>query len=725
MTEFSRRSFLQQATLVTGYLLLGVNKVSGEVVKVSPEALKATELNNFIKVTNNNDIIIVVSRSEMGQGIRTSLASVVADELEADISKVTIEQAEGNAKYGDQNTDGSKSVRAFFMPLRQAGATVKAMMISAAAKKWNISESECYAKNGQVHNKRGSKTFSYGELAELASTLPVPKTVELKDKKDFKYIGKELKNADINEIVTGKAVFGIDAVVPGMLYAAVKRCPVVGGEAVSFNANKAMAVRGVKKVIEIKKTDSSFSPFSGIAVIANNTWTAFKARDLIEVKWDYGKNANYDSKKFLKQMSDSVHKKGEVIKTEGDAYRAVDSSEIVHESSFNIPHLSHATMEPPNAVASVTSKGCEVWAPTQDPQTVQKEIAKFLGLKNEQVIVNVTFLGGGFGRKSKPDFILEAVALSKEMNAPVKVVWSREDDIAHDFYHTVSSQYLKAGMDKNGNVTSWIHRSAFPTIASTFDKRANKPATFELNQGMLNLPFAIDNISCETTETDSHVRIGWLRSVCNIFHSFSVNVFVDELARKAKKDPVEFRMNMIGANRKIKFDKVDITLDTARYKNVLKKVAKNSGWGRKLPKGKGMGIAIHYSFFSYVAEVVEVTVKGDNITVDKVYCVIDCGTAVNKDAVKAQMEGGIIFGLSLAKYGKITAKDGMIEQSNFDTYPLIRMSEAPEIHVEIIDTGDIPTGVGEPGVPPLAPALVNAIFDATGKRYYNLPLVSV
>jgi isoquinoline 1-oxidoreductase beta subunit len=721
MTNFSRRAFLQQAALVSGYLLVGVNTATGKAMKIVPD-LKTINFNAFVKILDNGDVVAVVSRSEMGQGIRTSMAAIIADEMETDLKKLTIEQATGDPKYGDQNTDGSRSIRYLYQTMREAGAAAKTLLIAAAAKKWNIPETECYARENYVYNKRGKKSFSYGELAELASTLPLPPKITLKQKKDFKYIGKELKNADINEIITGKAVYGIDAEVPGMVYAAVKRCPVRDGQVVSFNSKKALAVPGVKKVVEIKATDSPFSPFNGVAVIADNTWTAFKARDLLEVKWDLGTNTSYNSETFKKQMTEAVHKKGEAVKSIGNVDQAFASAEMVHESTFNLPHLAHATMEPPNAIAMVKPGGCEIWAPTQDPQTARNEVAKFLGIKPEAVKVNVTFLGGGFGRKSKTDFILEAVALSRAIKAPVHVVWSREDDIKHDFYHTVSSQYLKAGMDKYGNVTGWLHRVAFPTIASTFDRTSDKPAPFELSQGVTNLPFIIENISCETASTKAHVRIGWFRSVCNIFHSFAVNVFLNELAEKAGKDPVDFRLNLIGDNRKIKNDNSKLFLDTARYKNVLVRVAENAGWGKKLPKGRGMGIALHYSFYSYVAQVVEVSVKDKQIKVEKVHCVIDCGTAVNKDAVKAQMEGGIIFGLSLAKYGKITAKNGVIEQSSFDDYPLLRMNESPEIHVEIIDSDETPTGVGETGVPPLAPALASAIYAATGKWNYDLPL---
>jgi isoquinoline 1-oxidoreductase beta subunit len=722
MTNFSRRSFLKQAALSTGYLLVGINTFSRKLIKITPADLKTTDFNAFVKITPDGNIVAVVSRSEMGQGIRTSMAAIIADELEADLNKVIIEQGLGDPKFGDQNTDGSKSIRNLFNTMREAGAAVKTLLLAAAAKKWNLPESECFARENFVYNKRGKKSFSYGELAELASTLPLPAKIKLKARKDFKYIGKEYKNKDLNDIVTGKAVYGIDASVPGMVYAAIKRCPVRDGRVVSFEPQKALAFKGVKKVVEIKATDSAFSPFNGVAVIAENTWAAFKARDLLEVNWDYGKNSSYNSEQFVKQMSEAVRQKGEVVKSAGNIEKAFAAAGIVNESVFTLPHLAHATMEPPNAVAIVKKSSCEIWAPTQDPQTAQNEAAKFLGLKPEAVKVHVTFLGGGFGRKSIPDYVLEAVALSRDLKVPVKVVWSREDDIKHDFYHTVSAQYLKAALDKNGNITAWQHRVAFPSIASTFDRAAVKPADFELSQGVTNLPYLIENISCETAAAEAHVRIGWYRSVCNIFHSYAVNVFLNELAAKAGKDPVEFRLGLIGPDRLVKNGNSKIMLDTARYKKVLKQAAKNAGWGRKMPKGKGMGIALHYSFYSYVAQVVEVAVKGGQIKVEKVHCVIDCGTVANKDAVKNQLEGAIIFGLSLANYGKITAKNGIIEQSSFDNYPLLRMPEAPEIHVEIIENDQEPTGVGEPGVPPLAPALASAIYAATGKWHYSLPL---
>lgn len=720
--DYSRRTFLKQLGLFTGYFVLGINTNSGSIGRVNASGLRKHEFNVFLKIGTDDRVIIIVSRSEMGQGVRSSLPAIVADELEADLNKVIIEQGLGDKKYGDQNTDGSTSVRLFYQTLRNAGASAKMMLITAAAKRWNVNENECYAKENYVCHSKSGKNFSYGELAEEASKLSLPRNPKLKPRSDFKYIGTELKNVDIEDMVTGRAVFGLDVVFPKMLYAAIKRCPVVDGNLKSFNAEKALRIKGVKKVTEIRKILSPFSPIGGVAVVADNTWSAFKARDLIEVEWDYGGNSVYNSPEFAQKMKDSLQKKGSVVRSSGDIDFALKNAETVVESFFHIPHLAHATMEPPTAVASVKSNRCEIWAPTQDPQRVQEDVSGFLGIRKEDVKVNVTLLGGGFGRKSKPDFILEAVALSKEMKLPVKVTWSREDDIRHDFYHTVSTQYLKAGFDKNGKVTSWLHRAAFPTIASTFVKFLNTPLGFEVGQGMTNLPYDIKNISCEVASTNSHVRIGWFRSVCNVFLAFSVNVFVDELAFKAGKDPLDFRLELIGNDREIEFDNPEFKLNTERLKYVLKKVAENAGWGKKLPPDHAMGIAVHYSFYSYAAEVVEVSHKDGKIKVEKVFCVLDCGTVVNKDAVKAQMEGSIIFALSFSLYGNITVKNGQVEQSNFDDYSVLRINETPEIEVELIENDFPPSGAGEPGVPPLAPALVNAIHAATGKRYNNLPL---
>jgi isoquinoline 1-oxidoreductase beta subunit len=557
-------------------------------------------------------------------------------------------------------------------------------------------------------------------LVEIAKTLEIPTTITYKNPKDFKYIGKSLKSIDAADFAKGSAIFGLDKRLANMKFVAIARCPVTFGTVKSFDKTAAMKIRGVEAVIEIPRIEKPFGPLGGIAVIATNTWAAFQGKKALEIEWDYGKNATYDSEQYLKQITENVLKPGKVGKEIGDVNKAFETADKTIESTFQLPLLAHAPMEVPNAVAWVQGDSCEVWAPTQDPQSTQNEVSAYLGTPKEKVTINITFLGGGFGRKSKPDYILEAVMVSKAINAPVQVVWTREDDIKHGYYHTVSAQYMKASLDNQGNVTGWLHRFALPSIMSTFMPGVDYAQDWEVASAS-DVPLDIKNFKVEIGQAPAHVRIGWMRSVINIPHGFSVNVFADELAFTAQKDPLEFRLHLIGPDR-IEDTKDPIKYDTARLKNVLKIAAKNANWDKPLPEGHAYGLAVQYSFYSYVASVVEVSMVDNKVKVHNIYTVIDCGTVINRDTVKAQLEGAAIFGMSLTFYGKITAKNGAIEQNSFGDYQMIRMNEIPKVHVEIVESSEKPTGVGEPGVPVIAPAIINAIFKLTGKRYYNLPL---
>jgi len=716
----SRRSFIKGIGLASGGLIIASGTSLFNSCSVETKELIAFNPNLFVQLNSDGSLILVASRSEMGQGVRTSLTSVIADEMEADWDRVRISQAVGDVKYGDQNTDGSKSVRLLYEEMRKIGAATKAVLIAAAAKKWEIAAEDCHAENHFIFNTQGDK-IAFGDLVEIAKTLEVPEEVQLKDPKDFKYIGKYLPSKDVKNLANGSAVFGLDARLEGMKFAAVKRCPVAFGKVVSFDKTAALKIAGVIDVVEIPMIIKPFGPLGGVAVVATNTWAAFKGRDALEVVWDLGDNKAYDSEKYMEEITANVQKKGAVVKSLGDVDQAFEKASKTIESSYQLPHLVHAPMEVPNAVAWVKEGSCEIWAPTQEPQRTRTEVSDFLETSEDNVTVNVTFLGGGFGRKSKPDYVVEAAAISKAINAPVQVVWTREDDIQHSYYHTVASQYMKGGLDENGKVTGWLHRFAFPSIGSTFSPGADEPASWEAASAD-NVPFEIPNMQFETGKAPAHVRIGWLRSVINIPHGFAINVFADELAHEAGIDPLEFRLNLIGSDR-IEETQNDYKYDTARLKHVLKTAAKNAEWGKELPEGHAMGLAVHYSFLSYVASVVEVSVINDKVKVHNIHSVIDCGLAVNKNTITAQMEGAAIFGMSLAFYGKITAKDGAIEQSNFHNYQMIRMPQVPNIHVEIVENSERPTGVGEPGVPVIAPAIVNAIFKASGKRYKNLPLM--
>jgi isoquinoline 1-oxidoreductase beta subunit len=716
----SRRSFVKSIGLASGGLILACNtSIFSDKEKEELKNVTSFNPNLFVQLNSDGSLILIASRSEMGNGVRTSLPSVIADEMDADWERITVQQAVGDKEYGDQNTDGSRSIRYLFEPMRKMGAIARAMLISAAAKTWQVPESECTANNHFIIHSSGKK-IGFGDLVEIAKTLEVPTELTYKNPKDFKYIGKNLKGVDVKEYSNGSAVFGLDKRLPNMKFAAIARCPVTFGKVKSFDKTLALKVNGVIDVIEIPRIEKPFGALGGIAVIATNTWAAFKGKEALRIEWDFGANEIYDSEKYMNQITDNVHKQGKIGKDLGNVNRAFKNASKTIESTFQLPHLAHTPMEVPNAVAWVQGESCEVWAPTQDPQSARKEVANYLKISEEKVTINVTFLGGGFGRKSKPDYIVEAAIVSKSINEPVQVVWTREDDIKHGYFHTVSAQYLKASLDQNGKVTGWLHRFALPSIVSTFQPGVDYAAGWEIGSAA-NVPFDIENLKVEVGQAPAHVRIGWLRSVINIPHGFSINVFADELAYAAKKDPLEFRLNLIG-NDRIEETSDPIKYDTARLKNVLKVAAKNAEWGKQLPEGHAYGLAVHYSFYSYVASIVEVSMKNNKVKVHTVYTAIDCGRTVNKDTITAQMEGAAIFGMSLAYYGKITAKNGAIEQNNFNDYKMIRMNEIPKVHVEIIESSENPTGVGEPGVPVIAPAIVNAIYKITGKRYYNLPL---
>jgi isoquinoline 1-oxidoreductase beta subunit len=689
---------------------------------------------------------------------------VIADELEADWDRIELLQALGDAKYGDQNTDGSTSIRKHFDLLRTAGASAREMLVAAAAMEWGVPATELVARNHAVHHEASGRSAVYGDLVASAAELDVPEDVTFKDPADYRYIGKSMDLVDGVAMTTGTGIYGTDTVLPGMLYASIERCPVYGGTVKTVDDTGALKVAGVAKVIKMPNVTSppGYNPLGGVAVLASNTWSAEQGRKALAVEWDTGLNAEYDSGSYRKQLVDTSHKDGNTVMNRGDVNAAFESAATVIEADYYAPHLSHAPMEPPAAAAMMHEDGSveiwaatqapqsvqgtvanllgigsvEIWAATQAPQSVQGTVANLLGIDKTQVKVHVTLLGGAFGRKSKADFSAEAAWLAKKTGKPVKVSWSREDDIRHGYYHSVSAQYLKGALDEEGNTTAWLHRSVFPSIGSTFSAEATGPGIFELELGMIDNPFAIPNMRLESGDAKAHVRIGWLRSVCNIYHAFAVCGFADELAHEAGADPRDYLLRLAGPSRKVNpvDDGVEYSnygqsldvhpIDTARYKAVVEKVSAMAGWGRALPDGHGLGIAVHRSFLSTVGTVAEVRVDAKGkVHVEELWLVIDAGLVVNPDRVIAQMEGAGIFGMSLALHGEITAKDGVIEQGNYDTYPVIRMSEAPKaINVHIMDVDAPPGGVGEPGVPPVAPAIVNAYFAATGKRVRELPL---
>jgi isoquinoline 1-oxidoreductase beta subunit len=697
----------------------------------------------FVAIAPDGIVTIVAHRSEMGTGVRTSLPLIVAEEMEADWSRVKVTQAHGDeVRYGNQDTDGSRSTRHYLIPMREIGASARTMLESAAAKRWGVPATEVKAVNHEVVHAASNRRLGFGDLAADAAKEPVPNVegLKLKDPKSFRYLGKgEISIVDLRDITIGAAQYGGDVRLPGMKYAVIARPPVTGGKLVSFDSTDAMKVSGVEKVMEVQgwPWPSKFQPLGGVAVIARNTGAAIKGRDALKVVWDDGANGKYESAAYRTELEEAARKPGLVVRKEGDVDAALKGADKVIVGEYYLPHLAHVSMEPPVAIANVRDGKAEIWAPVQSPGGTREDAAKTLGIPEDNVTVNVTLLGGGFGRKSKCDFALEAALLSKTLGAPVKVQWTREDDVRHDFLHTVSAERIEAGLDKNGKVIAWRHRSVAPSIASTFAANAVHEAPFELGMGLIDMPFEIANIQCENPEAAAHTRIGWFRSVSNIPRAFAVQSMVGELAHATNRDQKDMLLELIGSPRIVNLGSVkdpwnygepydSYPIDTARLRRVVEVVADKGGWGRTVPKGHGLGIAVHRSFVSYIATIVEVSVddKG-KLAVPRVDTAIDCGMFVNPERIQSQIEGAAIMGLSLAKYGEITFKDGKVQQGNFDDFPVIRIDEAPLVtHVHIIpaDADTPPSGVGEPGVPPFAPALINAIFAATGKRIRALPI---
>ena len=700
----------------------------------------------FIAIDKNGIVSIVTHRSEMGTGIRTSLPMIVADELEADWSKVHIVQAPGDEdKYGNQDTDGSRSTRHFIQPMRACGAAMRQMLVAAAAQQWKVAAEECQAVNHEVVHKKSGKKLGFGQLASAASAMPTPAMdkIKVKDPKDFRYIGKgKIKPTDLHDITVGKARYGQDVVLPGMRFAVIARPPVVGGKVKSYDGSEAMKVPGVLKVVRMPDQPDGpplYNPVGGVAVVAKNTWAAIKGREKLKIEWDDGPNANFDSVAYKAQLEADSKEPGKTFRNIGDVDAALKSAAKVMTGEYYVPHLAHATMEPLAATASITGDKCEVWAPTQSPQAAHDFVTKWLGLKPENVKVNVTLLGGGFGRKSKCDFVVEAALLAKEMGTPVKVVWTRDDDLQHDFYHAVGFERIDAGLDANNKVVAWRHRAHSESFMTTFAPNVDRMDLFPLGFGASDTPFDVANLRIESGKAEAHARIGWFRSVYNVQHAFAIQSFVAELAHAAGKDPKDYLLELIGPARIVDVasqctDKFwnygepvsEFPIDTGRLRRVIEVAAKEAGWGRKLPPGHGLGIAGHRAFVTYVATVVEVAVdKRGNISIPRVDTAIDCGFAVNPERIRSQCEGAAVMGTSLALHGEITFKNGRVQQSNFDNFKLARITEAPlTTHIHIIpNTLDVhPSGVGEPGIPTFAPALANAIFAATGKRIRTLPI---
>lgn len=752
LSNLSRRGFLKGVG-ATGALVLAASWGWQEALaEDAPKKFGADGMPNgwiddpkvYVSIAADGTVTVVCNRSEMGQGVRTSLTMVVADELDADWAKVKVQQAPGDeVRFGNQDTDGSRSMRHWYEPMRRCGAAARTMLEQAAAAQWQVPAGECHAQLHKVLHTPSGRELGYGELAAAASALAVPArdSLRLKQPSEFRYIGKEgTKAIDGADIVNGRAVYGADVHFDGMLYATIARPAVYGGKVKSLDDSAALKVPGVLKVMQIegRPLPSEFQPLGGVAVIASNTWAAIKGREALKIQWDDGPNASYDSIAYRKALEAASRKPGKVVRNTGDIDKALSGAASSLEASYYLPHLAQAPMEPMVAIARYDKGVCEAWAPSQAPQVTRERIAERLGLPFDNVTFNVTLLGGGFGRKSKPDFVVEAAILAKEFpGKAVRVQWTREDDIHNSYFHTVSAEYLKAAVGKDGMPSGWLHRTVAPSITALFAPGMNHEAAFELGMGFTNMAYAIPNVRLENPEATVHTRVGWYRSVSNIPHGFAIQSFVDELAHKAGVDPLKYQIKLLGPDRQIDPRTLSeewnygesperYPIDTGRMRTVLETAAKAAGWGRQLPKGRGLGLAVHYSFVTYVAAVIEVEVKDDGtLIVHKADIAADCGPQINPERIRSQFEGACVMGLGNAVLGEISFKDGKVQQDNFHMYEVARMSLAPKaiaVHL-VTPPGDVPLGgVGEPGVPPIAPALCNAIFAATGQRIRNLPV---
>jgi len=699
----NRRIFLKAA--VGGGALLVGGYIPGLREAGTAEAAGVFEPNVWVKIGADDSVTIMLSMLEMGQGVMTSMPMLVAEELDLDWNKIKTEWAPADPRYGNPNfggaqlTAGSNSVRGMWKLLREAGATAHAVLITAAAQTWSVPENTCSTEKGEVIHKASGRRLRYGALVDKAATLPVPKTVSLKNPNEFRLAGQSLPRLDIPEKVNGKAEFGIDVKRPDMLIARVVRCPVFGGKVESFNADKAKAVPGVRQVVKIS---------SGVAVVADNYWAASKGAQALEVKWNEGSLATLSSAEILKKYAALAEQPGKFARNDGDAPAAIKNNTRSFERVFEVPFLAHATMEPMNCTADVRSDRCDVWVPTQG-QTASKQAAVAAsGLPEKAVNVHTTYLGGGFGRRGEADFVTDAVETSKAVGKPVKVIWTREDDMQHDFYRPITYLRMWGTVDAAGKPVAFMQRIVQQSLMKRIGSLPPNGVDFISVDGSASLPYDIPNIRVEYIETDPGVPYGFWRSVGASVQGFVVEAFIDELAATAGKDPYQFRRELLTKH--------------PRHRAVLDLVAEKSGWGKPLPAGHARGIAVMEAFGSIVGEVAEVSVTNGAVRIHKAWCAVDCGWVINPDTVKAQMEGGTLYGLTAALKGEITVQNGRVTQRHFNDYQMIRHNEAPEVEVHIVPSSETPGGIGEPSTAIAAGALVNAISAATGKRIYKLPI---
>lgn len=748
--EISRRSLLQGL----GGFVLAVSVLPGDAKALTayptagagmPHAT-VSDPHVFVAIAPDGQVTIIAHRSEMGTGSRTTLPMIIADEMEADWDRVTIQQAPGDEpRYGNQNTDGSRSLRHFIQPMREIGAAMRHMLVHAAAAKWGADPADLQAVNHEVVHTTLGVRYGYGDLAEDAMALPTPARDELtfKTEDEFRYIGKgSVQITDLHDITTGKATYGADVQLDGMKFAVIARSPVVGAAVVSVDDSAAMAIAGVEQIVQIPVTGlgSVFKPLGGVAVIANSTWAAIQGRDALKIEWDMGEHASFSTPEYHKELSASANAPGSAVRKQGDPDGALASAAKVLSFEYYQPHLAHSPMEPPAATARMTDGHMEIWAPVQSPYVARTDTAAYLGMEPDDVTMNVTLLGGGFGRKSKADFATEAAFLAKETGLPIRVQWTREDDIRHSYYHTTSVEKIDVGLDADNNVTVWRHRSAAPSFLSTFAPDSGVQHEIEIGMGLENLPYDLPNIGAEQCKAFAHTRVGWYRSVSNIPRAFAVQSATAEIAAELGKDQKDFLLEMLGPDRILDPETAGLTtgkywnqyepydefpFETGRLRTVIEMAAAKAGWGKDLPEGEALGIAAHRSFVTYVATVVRVKMVNGVPTVPEVHVAVDAGFIANPERVRSQMQGACVFGMTAAMYSGIVFENGEVQNSNFNDYEMTRSDNFPmAVHAHIVDHPFAvhATGIGEPGVPPFIPALTNAIFNATGQRIRNLPI---
>jgi isoquinoline 1-oxidoreductase subunit beta len=708
--DFERRAFLQRTALVGGGLVLALALPPSAGGPRAGGKAGSAELNAWLRIGTDDSITIVVDRSEMGQGVYTALPMLLAEELEVEMSMIQIVAAPVGDAYvnvlnGGQITGTSNSIQDAWEKLRKAGAQARLMLIEAAAQMWHVKSSECRAVNGKVVGARG-QTASYGQLAESAAKIPVPKDVTLKNAAQFRLIGKPLARLDTPDKVNGTAEFALDVKLPGMLYAVIALSPTLGGKAASVDSVVASAMPGVRRVL---------STASGVVVVADHFWQARKARDVLQISWAPGPNGRLDNEAIRTLLEEAAAKPGtsalsrdEVAASlkNGNAADALKRAPKTFSAVYELPLLAHATMEPMNCTADVQADRCDVYVGTQVQQMTQAAAAQAAGLKAEQVTVHTTLLGGGFGRRLEVDFVPAAVEASKAAGAPVKLIWTREDDMTHDFYRPPAREEVTAGLDEKGRLLAWTLRIASPSITARFDPTNKNPFDSVIEYAQ-NFPYAVANFDLRYTRQEIGIDVGYLRSVSHAPNCFAIESSIDELAAMLSRNPLAFRLQLLAGK--------------PRHTRVLELVAERSGWGHP-PKDRYQGIAFMEGYTANIAQVAEVSVEGGRVKVHKITCVIDCGQTVNPRIVESQLESGIVYGLSAALWGGITLRSGRVQQRNFNDYRVLRLNETPELDIHIVPSDAPPAGIGETGVPPVAPAICNAIFAATGKRLRSLPI---